>query len=230
MAEKRPIVAAGGVSATLLACLQNINSWGNALMSKPQLTFWFDFGSTYSFLAAMRIEQLAKDAGVEVTWKPFLLGPVFQSQGLKDSPLNVFPVKGKALIRDAQRIAEDMGIPFKWPEKFPQSSVLAGRVALVGLKEGWGKDFGRDVFAAEYSYGRDISDPNTITEILAKHKVPVEATLAKAQSDEIKSELRDNTADAQKRGFFGAPTFTTASGELFWGNDRLEQALRWAKK
>ena len=66
--------------------------------------------------------------------------------------------------------------------------------------------------------------------ILTKLKVPVEPTAAKAQSDAIKGELRDNTAEAQKRGFFGAPTFTTKNGELFWGNDRLEQALRWAKK
>lgn len=199
-------------------------------MSKPHLDFWFDFGSVYSFLASMRISPLAKEADVEVTWKPFLLGPVFQSQGLKDSPLNVFPVKGKALIRDAQRIAEDMGVAFKWPNKFPQSGVLGGRVALVGLKESWGEDFSREVFQAEYSHNKDIADPNTIAEILAKLKVPVEPTMAKAQSDEIKGELRDNTAEAQKRGFFGAPTFTTKSGELFWGNDRLEQALRWAKK
>ena len=199
-------------------------------MSKPHLDFWFDFSSVYSFLSAMRIAPLAKDAGVDVTWKPFLLGPIFVSQGMKDSPFNLFPVKGQHMIRDVARSAEEIGVGFKWPDKFPQSSVLAARVGIVGLKEGWGQDFSRAVFTAEYSDNKDISDQAVIAGILTKLKVPVEATAAKAQSDATKGELRDNTAEAQKRGFFGAPTFTTKNGELFWGNDRLEQALRWAKK
>ena len=199
-------------------------------MSKPHLDFWFDFSSVYSFLSAMRIAPLEKDAGVDVSWKPFLLGPIFVSQGMKDSPFNLFPVKGQHMIRDVARSAEEIGVGFKWPDKFPQSSVLAARVGIVGLKEGWGQDFSRAVFAAEYSDNKDISDQAVIAGILTKLKVPVEATAAKAQSDATKGELRDNTAEAQKRGFFGAPTFTTKNGELFWGNDRLEQALRWAKK
>jgi 2-hydroxychromene-2-carboxylate isomerase len=184
-------------------------------MSRSHLDFWFDFSSVYSFLTAMRIDTMAKEAAVDVTWKPFLLGPLFQAQGLKDSPFNLFPVKGQHMIRDVARTAEDLGVGFRWPDKFPQSSVLAARVGLVGLKDTWGHDFSRAVFLAEYAENRDISD---------------QPVVAKAQSDEIKGELRDNTAEAQKRGFFGAPTFTTKDGELFWGNDRLEQALRWAKK
>ncbi len=199
-------------------------------MSKPHLDFWFDFSSVYSFLAAMRITPLAKDAGVEVAWKPFLLGPIFVAQGMKDSPFNLFPVKGQHMIRDVARSAEEIGVGFQWPDKFPQSSVLAARVGIVGFKEGWGEDFSREVFQAEYSHNKDISDQAVIAGILSKLKVPLEPVVAKAQSDETKGALRDNTAEAQKRGFFGAPTFTTASDEMFWGNDRLEQALRWAKK
>lgn len=199
-------------------------------MSKPKLDFWFDFSSVYSFLTAMRITPIAKEAGVDVTWKPFLLGPIFQGMGLADSPVNLFPVKGKAQVRDVARICEDMGITFKWPDKFPQSSVLAARVGIVGFKEGWGEDFAREVFQAEYSQNNDISDQKVIASILSKLNVALEPVVAKAQSDDVKGELRDNTAEAQKRGFFGAPTFLTSKGEFFWGNDRLEQALRWAKK
>ena len=199
-------------------------------MSKPNLDFWFDFSSVYSFLAAMRIAPLAKDAGVDVTWKPFLLGPIFTTQGMKDSPFNLFPVKGQHMIRDVKRTADEIGVGFKWPDKFPQSSVLAARVGIVGFKEGWGEEFSREVFQTEYSHNKDISDQAVIAGILTKLKVPLEPVVAKAQSDEVKGELRDNTAEAQKRGFFGAPTFTTKDGELFWGNDSLEQALRWAKK
>jgi 2-hydroxychromene-2-carboxylate isomerase len=197
-------------------------------MPKPVLDFWFDFASVYSFLSSVRIAPLAAEAGVDIRWRPFLLGPIFQSQGMKDSPFNLFPVKGQHMIRDVKRTADEIGVGFQWPDHFPQSAVPASRVALVGLQEGWGEDFSRAIFRAEYVDNRVISDQAVIASVLTHLKVPVDATFAKAQSDEIKSKLRDQTADAQARGFFGAPTFTTASGELFWGNDRLEQALRWA--
>lgn len=199
-------------------------------MPKPVLDFWFEFSSVYSFLAAMRIAPLADAAGVQVRWKPFLLGPIFAKQGMTDSPFTLFPVKGRHMIRDVNRTADEIGVGFRWPDKFPQSSVLASRVALVGLKDSWGEDFSRAVFHAEYAENRVISEPNVIADILTKLKVPVDATFASAQADDIKAELRGATADADRRGFFGAPTFTTQDGELFWGNDRLEQALRWAKK
>lgn len=134
------------------------------------------------------------------------------------------------MIRDVNRTADEIGVGFRWPDVFPQSAVLASRVALVGLKDTWGEDFSRAVFHAEYAENRVISEPGVIADILTKLKVPVDATFASAQADEIKTELRELTAEAQKREFFGAPTFTTQDGELFWGNDRLEQALRWATK
>lgn len=199
-------------------------------MPKPVLDFWFDFASVYSFLTSARILPLADKAGVDIRWRPFLLGPIFQSQGLKDSPFNLFPVKGRHMIRDVQRTAEEIGIAFRWPDQFPQSAVPASRIALVGLQEGWGEDFCRAVFRTEYSDNRLISDPAVLADILTHLKIPVDATFAKAQSDQIKTLLREETAEAQSRGFFGAPTFTTANGEMFWGNDRLEQALRWAAR
>jgi 2-hydroxychromene-2-carboxylate isomerase len=199
-------------------------------MPKPVLDFWFDFASVYSFLSAMRIAPLAEQAGVALKWRPFLLGPIFQAQGMKDSPFNLFPVKGQHMIRDVQRSADEIGVAFQWPDAFPQSSVPAARVALVGFKAGWGEDFSRAVFVAEYSENRVISDQGVIADILTKLAVPAAATFASAQADAIKQELRDSTAEAGRRGFFGAPTFTTPDGELFWGNDRLEQALRWANK
>lgn len=199
-------------------------------MPKPVLDFWFDFASVYSFLAASRIAPLADAAGVQVRWRPFLLGPIFATRGMTDSPFNLFPLRGKHMIRDVKRSADEIGVGFRWPSVFPQSAVLASRVALVGLKDTWGEDFSRAVFHAEYAENRVISEPTVIADILTKLKVPVDATFASAQADEIKAELRELTAEAQRREFFGAPTFTTQDGELFWGNDRLEQALRWAKK
>jgi 2-hydroxychromene-2-carboxylate isomerase len=198
-------------------------------MAAPALDFWFDFASTYSYPAAMRIGPLAEQAGVEVRFRPFLLGPIFKAQGWTTSPFNLFPAKGRHMWRDLERLCAELGLPFQRPDPFPQNSLLAARVALAGLDHDWGEDFCRAVFRAQFGDGRRIDDPAVITGVLTELKIDPQPALAAAQSDEIKTRLRSETDAAQGLGLFGAPSFSTANGELFWGNDRLEQALRWAK-
>jgi 2-hydroxychromene-2-carboxylate isomerase len=101
---------------------------------------------------------------------------------------------------------------------------------LQRCEEGWGEDFSRAVYRAEFADGLAISEPSVIAGILRKLERPVEAAMTRAQGDAIKSRLREQTADAQGHKIFGAPSFTTPDGELFWGNDRLEQAIAWAKR
>jgi 2-hydroxychromene-2-carboxylate isomerase len=200
-------------------------------MAAPALDFWFDFASTYSYPAAMRVRALASAAGVEVKFRPFLLGPIFKAQGWTTSPFNLFPAKGRNMWRDLDRICADLSLPpMRRPEPFPQNSILAARVALVALAQPWGEDFCRTVFSAEFADGRRIDDPETMSAILSKLKVEPSAMLGAAVSDDNKARLRVQTEEAQRLGLFGAPSFTTADGELFWGNDRLEQALAWAKR
>ena len=199
-------------------------------MSAANLEFWFEFGSTYSYLSAARIEGLAAEVGVPVVWEPFLLGPIFAQQGWNDSPFNVYPAKGRYMWRDLERLCEDAGLPFRRPEPFPQSSLLAARVAVAGTAQGWGEAFSIAVYRAQFAEGRRIDEPATLEAILSDLNVEPKAALDAAQSDDNKLRLRAHTEEAARLGVFGAPTFTTAGGELFWGNDRLEQALRWAKK
>ena len=190
----------------------------------------FDFASTYSYPAAMRIAALAEEADVEVRFRPFLLGPIFKAQGWSTSPFNLYPAKGRHMWRDLERLCADLQLPFERPDPFPQNSLLAARVALAGLDHGWGESFCRGVFRAEFGGGRRIDDSTAIGEILAGLKIDPRSPLEAAGSDELKCRLRAQTEAAQQRGLFGAPSFTTADGELFWGNDRLEHALRWAKR
>ena len=197
-------------------------------MTKPAIDFWFDFASTYSYVTAMRIAPLAQAMGVAVRWRPFLLGPIFQAQGMDNSPFALFPVKGRYMWRDMKRLCDGIGVPFLRPSAFPQSSVLAARVALIGLREGWGEDFSRAVFRAEFAEGHVISDRAAIEQILNNLGLSAADVLGRAQSDAIKAELRAQTEEAAQRDIFGAPTFIAADQELFWGNDRLEQALQWA--
>ena len=77
------------------------------------IDFWFEFGSTYSYPAAMRVEELAGQAGVGVNWRPFLLGAIFREQGLSDSPFNLYPAKGRYMWHDLERTCRALGIPFK---------------------------------------------------------------------------------------------------------------------
>jgi 2-hydroxychromene-2-carboxylate isomerase len=193
------------------------------------LDFWFDFASSYSYPAAVRITPLAEAAGVRVRFRPFLLGPIFKAQGWATSPFNLYPAKGRHMWRDLERLCADLSLPFRRPEPFPQHSLLAARVALAGLDQGWGEDFCRAVFRAEFGEGRRIDDAVVMGDILAELQIEPEPVLMAAQSDAIKARLRTQTEEAERLGLFGAPSFTTADGELFWGNDRLEQALRWAK-
>ena len=196
-----------------------------------RLTFWFDFASTYSYLSAMRIGPLSRARGIEITWQPFLLGPIFKAQGWENSPFNIYPAKGRYMWRDMERQVDRLGLPrLARPEPFPQHSVLAARVALIGLDAGWGEAFCRAVFAAEFVEGRAISEPGTLAPILADLGADSDAVLAQTQEPEVKEKLRAATSLAGQLGLFGAPSFTTEDGEIFWGNDRLEEALDWAAR
>jgi 2-hydroxychromene-2-carboxylate isomerase len=199
-------------------------------MAAPALDFWFDFASTYSYLSAVRIRPLAAAAGVMVRFRPFLLGPLFKSRGWTNSPFVLYADKGRYMWRDLERLAADLGLPFRRFDPFPQNSLLPARVALNGLDQGWGEEFCVAVFRAQCEQGRRIDAAATLADILAGLNLDAPAVLAAAQSDAHKGRLRAQTEEAQTRGIFGAPTFLTDDGEMFWGNDRLEQALAWARR
>jgi 2-hydroxychromene-2-carboxylate isomerase len=199
-------------------------------MTDKMLDFWLEYASTYSYVAAERIGALARAAGVSVRWCPFLLGPIFQSQGWNTSPFNIYPGKGRYMWRDMERLCQSHGLPLKRLEVFPQKSILAARVALIGFDAGWGGAFSRAVYRAEFGEGKNIGDNAVIADILGKIGHDAPRVLEQAQTVENKARLRSKTEEAQRLGIFGAPSFVTADGELFWGNDRLEAALAWACK
>jgi 2-hydroxychromene-2-carboxylate isomerase len=196
--------------------------------TQPTLDFWFDFASTYSYLSAKRIGPLAAAAGVTVNWRPFLLGPIFQAQGWNTSPFHVYPAKGRYMVRDIQRIADERGLTFMLPEAWPANSVKAARIAWAAAEQGNMAAVSLAIFEAAFGRGEAINDDAILQQLLINLGHDSARLFGRSGEQEIKDRLRQNTADASKISIFGAPTFVTNDGELFWGDDRLEQALRWA--
>ncbi len=195
----------------------------------PNIDFWYEFASTYSYPAAMRLESLAAARGVAVRWRPFLLGPIFADQGWRDSPFNLYPVKGRYMWRDMERICAALGLPLQRPAPFPQHTVLAARVAIALPQDRRGP-FSRAVYAAEFGEGRSISEPTVLADLLTRLGEAADDVLARAESPENKTALKAACEEAKALGLPGAPCVVTADGEVFWGNDRLEQAVEWAAR
>lgn len=191
------------------------------------LDFWFEFGSTYTHLTAQRIDALATQRGVRVMWRPFLLGPIFKARGWADSPFNLYAAKGRYMWRDVERRAARLAIPFRRPSSFPRNGLLAARVATAAAEQPWLADFVRAVFHANFVDDRDIGTSEVIADILEHLGQAPEPILKQATAATTKEALRAATDDAQRRGIFGAPTFFVGE-EMFWGDDRLEEALDWA--
>jgi 2-hydroxychromene-2-carboxylate isomerase len=189
--------------------------------------FWYEFASTYSYPAAMRVGPLAEARGVALVWRPFLLGPIFAAQGWRDSPFNLYPAKGRYMWRDLERICAAAGLPFRRPDPFPQPSLLAARVALA-LQGEARAEFSRRIFSAEFGEGLSIAHRERVAAVIAAVGLDPEAVIPEAESDANKARLKAECARALAIGIFGAPSLVTGDGELFWGDDRLEQGLDWA--
>lgn len=194
-------------------------------MAEP-LEFYFDFSSPYAYLASEQIDALAARYGRQVKWRPILLGVVFKATG--SAPLTEIPLKGDYSRRDFDRSARYLGLPFRFPSKFPLPTQAAAR-AYYWLHQqdcAQARAFAHAVFRALFVHDRDISDMAVVTELAVQAGADPAALAAAIQSEEMKAQLRQECDAAIARGVFGAP-FIFIDGEPFWGADRLPQIERW---
>jgi 2-hydroxychromene-2-carboxylate isomerase len=196
-------------------------------LNTPLLEFWFEFASNYSYLSVMRIEREAARHAVSVQWRPFLLGPIFQSFGWATSPFVLQPWKTEYVWQDMARQCRKYALAWQRPSTFPRATLLPARVALLGTGQPWMAEFCRQVMQLNFGADRDISSPACVSEVLACLKLPADQILAEAQAEPNKLRLRAQTELARAKGIFGAPTFFVGE-EMFWGNDRLDDALAYA--
>jgi 2-hydroxychromene-2-carboxylate isomerase len=193
------------------------------------LEFFFDYGSPYSYLASTQVEALARRAGAELKWRPFLLGAVFKATGNISPAANAY--KARYMYKDLVDWTRRYELPdFVLPDGFPASSLLADRLGLVAQERGMLPAFTQALYREVFAKGKDVSDVAVLRGVLAGTGMPTDESLARAEAPEIKQRLRDNTEDAVTRGAFGAPTFFIGE-DMYFGNDRMmlvEKALRAA--
>jgi 2-hydroxychromene-2-carboxylate isomerase len=175
----------------------------------------------------MRIEQEAARHGVSVQWRPFLLGPIFQSLGWSTSPFVLQPWKTEYVWQDMVRQCRKYGLPWQRPSTFPRATVLPARVALLGTGQPWMGEYCRRVMQLNFGADRDISSAACVSEVLAQLGLPAHEIIEAAQAESNKLRLRAQTESARAKGIFGAPTCFVGE-EMFWGNDRLDDALAYA--
>lgn len=194
-------------------------------MSAP-IDFYFDFSSSYSYLALPKLAKLVDDHGVTVNWKPVVLGAIFQA--LDHAPPSPDTVKGRYVWHDVERTAALQGLPYRWPEPFPFNGINAARVYwyLADTNTDSAVAWARAVFDASYGEGRDCSNPEVLAGVAAGMGHDADELLNATKQEAVKARLKEVTAEAMERGVFGAPTFFVGN-EMFWGGDRLWQVERF---
>lgn len=197
-------------------------------MGTESIEFWYEFASPYSWIAAERIERLAAEAGVDFRWRPFLIGPILRQRPHNPSPTqDASPAQKIYRRRDVERLCAREGLALHWPTAYPRNGLLAARVAQT-LGDAARRAFSLAVFRANFVRDGEISNMAVIAGLLEEMGRDVAADLARAQAPENKAALAAAVDEAIGKGIFGAPRFVIGT-ELFWGNDRLEQAVDWAR-
>ena len=193
-----------------------------------KLDFWYSIGSTYSYLTVARMRGYARDHGLQVTWRPFDVRRIMMAQN--NVPFRDKPIKTAYMWRDMERRAELFGLPINVPAPYPLPDLpLANKVAVLGMTEGWGEDYTIETYRRWFVDGQEAgSDPNLSDSLRAVGQDPV-AVLARAAAEDGTALLTAETDKAEALGIFGSPSFVVGE-ELFWGDDRLDEAAAWAAK
>jgi 2-hydroxychromene-2-carboxylate isomerase len=194
-------------------------------MSASHIDFWFTMGSSYSYLSVMRLPELERSTGIRFNWRPFHLLTILQE--MKHVPFADKPAKSAYMWRDIERRAGMYAIPASLPAPYPaKQSLKANLVAMVGMRQGWGKDFVRAAYRRWLQLGQETGSEPNLSESLRDIGQDPQAVLASANSGDTEAALSAETGIARELGIFGSPTFVVER-ELFWGDDRLDDAISW---
>jgi 2-hydroxychromene-2-carboxylate isomerase len=196
-------------------------------MAPSQIDFWFTMGSTYSYLSVLRLADVERSTGISFHWRPFHLLVILQE--MKYVPFADKPAKLTYMWRDIERRAAMYGFPTELPAPYPaKHSVFANLIAVLGMREGWGPEFVRAAYRRWFAMGQETGDEPNVSESLRDIGQDPERVLALANTETTKAALAAETDAARDLGIFGSPTFVVGR-ELFWGDDRLDDAISWCR-
>lgn len=196
-------------------------------MAQSQIDFWFTMGSTYSYLSVLRLPDVERSTGISFNWRPFHLLVILQE--MKHVPFADKPAKLTYMWRDIERRTAMYGFPATLPAPYPaKHSVVANRIAILGMREGWGPEFVRAAYRRWFTLGQETGDEPNVSESLRDIGQDPERVLTLANTETTKAVLATETDAARDLGIFGSPTFVIGR-ELFWGDDRMNDAISWCR-
>jgi 2-hydroxychromene-2-carboxylate isomerase len=189
------------------------------------IDFWFSIGSTYSFLSVMRLQEVSETTGIAFTWRPFNVRAIMRE--MSNIPFADKPVKSSYMWRDIERRAAMYGLDARLPAPYPLKALeLANQVAVIGAQEGWCEAYTRAAYRLWFGQGQPAGiEPNLSASIRTAGEDP-ERVIAAASGPQGIEALAAQTDEARQLNIFGSPRFV-ANGELFWGDDRLDDAIAW---
>jgi 2-hydroxychromene-2-carboxylate isomerase len=192
------------------------------------MDFWFSIGSTYSYLSVMRLDRVERESGATFDWRPFDIRVI--QRELRNVPFGDKPPKLAYMWRDIERRCERHDLPFAGPPPYPLSDLQrVNRVAALGFESDWGKGFVQAAYRHWFERREDVSLPGALRDVIASIGREPDATLAEADLPRTQQALDARTDAARSLGVFGAPTFAVGR-ELFWGDDRLDEAIEWSRR
>ena len=193
------------------------------------IDFYFSIGSTYTYLSVTRILDMEKQHNVKFNWKPFSVRAIMKEMNNIPFPKDKIN-KVNYMWRDIERRAEGYKFFAKTPVPYPLSEFdLANQIAILGMNEGWGVDYVYKTYQRWFQQGKEPATQPNLNEIFQELNLDSDDTLKKANAQEIKDKYLSNTAYAYKKGVFGSPTFVYDGKEVFWGDDRLEDCIKWIR-
>ena len=193
------------------------------------IDFYFSIGSTYTYLSVTRILNVEKKNQVKFNWKPFSVRMIMKEMNNIPFPKDKIN-KVNYMWRDIERRAEGYKFFAKTPVPYPLSEFdLANQIAILGLKMGWGVNYVRLTYKKWFQEGKEPAVEPSISEICKELGLNKDEIIIESKTKEIKDEYFSNTDAARENKIFGSPSFMVDS-ELFWGDDRMEDAIKWVKK
>ena len=192
------------------------------------IEFWLSVGSTYSYLTVSRLDHVRQETGADFVIRPFSVRAIMME--MDNIPFATKPVKAAYMWRDIERRARGYGLTPRLPAAYPLPQFdLANRIAVLGAQEGWVWPYVAATYRAWFEQGLPAGDPENLALALGAAGQEVDRVVIEAQGDAVGAAYAAATDMARRKGIFGAPSFVCADGELFWGDDRLEEAVAWQK-